>query len=139
MPPASIKQIANNAWRVVLSYKDGWFDTRIPVIANCGGMIRCDTAGAKYLAKLHPPDKVFFLEGYQTIHTYETQDSFAPDYQGTIWFKVDTEGQAKAITLSVQLDVYDNQCPFPNDAFHQQIHQRAHTWLEAMRGRIARD
>jgi len=136
IPPASVKQIGNNSWRVVLSYKDGWFDTGIPVIANCFGSIENQTPDGKLLCKIHPPDRVFFLNPWSQFGAPE-RDGWSPDYKGTICFKVDTEGQAKALTVIVQVEIVDTNCLLPGDPVHQRLHEPARAWFEAMRNRIA--
>lgn len=144
----SVRQIGHDAWRVIVS-GDQWFDTGIPVVADWRVYIELldgQFATHKWLTKIG--GKVFFpVNGWGGVggdfyieeHNQYNRAALLVDYdfQDTLKFKLDDEGQASQVELSIRVSKL-NSCLLRKDEQHAALHSPHFEWAERMKEKLMR-
>lgn len=145
----SVRQVGQDAWRVMVS-GDQWFDTGIPVVADWRLYIELldgQFATHKWLTKIG--GKVFFpINGWGGVggdfyieeHNKYNRAALIVDYdfQDTLKFKLDGEGQASLVELSVRVNKL-NSCLLRKDEQHAALHSPHFEWAERMKEKLMRE
>ena len=135
---ATVKQIDNEIWRVHLVSKDEWYDTGIPLIANCFlGIDPLDVpAGSKWLIRIGINSEVKFSDSGFFKYFCEPETDY--DFKATVWLKIDTESKANNFNLTVKSRTQACDPYWQEKESNKRYHDASLKWYAMRKQKIAR-
>ena len=142
---SSVKQVAENEWRVHLVSKEEWFDTGVPVIANGNmGVERAtDSNDIAWLTKVGETGKVMFAPrpgqygGPWHIGKGFCEPDTETDFRGTVWLRIDDESKLDSFDVIVSSTIHNCDPRYDNED-RKKFHAAAEKWYAMMRAKIER-